>query len=169
MKAFVSVFVGMIAVFLAVSCQDYWTVQFEWWMGGERLAEEMGRPYLWLFCLLLHLLARVRIWYCDAFISTVVFPYFQGWVKTTYKKFFSFTRSLAIFIFHDETNLQMIYIKMASGCSSSVSFFDCTVFITYSTGDQKIRQQYYSWDFLPFNCQDSQDAVFQGFAFKIKI
>jgi len=104
-----------------------------------------------------------------AFISIIVFSHFQGWVKTTYKKIFPFTRSQAIFIFLDETNLQMICIKMASGCSSSLSLATLFSLLTYNTGDQKIRQQYYSWDFLPFNCQDSQDAVFQGFVFKIKI
>lgn len=67
--------------------------------------------------------------------------------------------------------LAVSYINMASGCSSSVSFFDHTVFIT-NIQHRKLKKKkkiaVLQLGFFPFKCQDSHDAVFQGFAFKIK-
>jgi len=79
------------------------------------------------FCISLYVSAYDAV---AAFISIIVFPHFHGWVMATCKKNFPFNRALAILIFFDETNLQIINIKTPSGCSSSVSFFDHTVFIT---------------------------------------
>jgi hypothetical protein len=75
-----------------------------------------------------------------AFISILFSHIFKDGSRT-YKKFFPLSRALAIFIFLDETNFQIVNIIMASGCSSSVSFFAHTVcsLLIYNKGDQKIR------------------------------